>query len=216
MMDEETDKQGTFGLNGRTQIVVVAALAAVLGLVLLYQYSQAGDTPPVASPAHGPGSPALATPSADASLAVLQADIKPARLAAPAEVVFITRDPFVADGQLAKLLARPDSPAPVEPAEPPKPSPEEIAQGVRAEAAKLSLRGVFGGGNDLIAFIGDRTVRTGDKAGPFEVVRIGEREVVLRKDGIEAVLRLAQPGMKPGTPPDAPVEQPAPAPQPSR
>ena len=54
----------------------------------------------------------------------------------------------------------------------------------------LKLKGTVTGGENPVAVINDKFVYTGDRIGDYEVITIGEDEVVLKSDTHNVVLRI--------------------------
>jgi type II secretory pathway component PulC len=55
----------------------------------------------------------------------------------------------------------------------------------------LKLKGVIVGANHSLAIINDKFVRTGERINGYRVIRIGEKEVLLRSGNKTVKLRLA-------------------------
>ena len=64
-------------------------------------------------------------------------------------------------------------------------------QPAQQQVKSLKLKGVIVGGNHSIAIINDKFVRTGERINGYRVVRIGQKEVLLRSGNKTVKLRLA-------------------------
>ena len=65
------------------------------------------------------------------------------------------------------------------------------SQPAQREVKSLKLKGVIVGDKHSIAIINDKFVRTGERINGYRVVRIGEKEVLLRSGNKTVKLRLA-------------------------
>ena len=195
-MSEEKTQKGTFGMSQQKQLIVVGALGAILGGLLLYRYVQADASPVGAAPGKAPKS-AQPKPAASpaASLAVLRAQVEPLKLAQPAQVVIVTRDPFEPAANLLKIMQKPEASL-MPPGSASKRAPVKVtAENIKAQAAKFKLKGIFGGESDPIAFINGRIVRPNSSLGEFTVVAVVGREVIIEKNGVRVTLKMAEPGL---------------------
>jgi hypothetical protein len=69
--------------------------------------------------------------------------------------------------------------------------PTKKSRSVQRKVTSLKLRGVIVGGKHPIAIINDKFVRTGERINGYRVVRIGEKEVLLKSGNKTIKLRLA-------------------------
>ena len=69
--------------------------------------------------------------------------------------------------------------------------PTKKSRSVQRQVTSLKLRGVIVGGKHPIAIINDKFVRTGERINGYRVVRIAEKEVLLKSGNKTVRLRLA-------------------------
>jgi type II secretory pathway component PulC len=69
--------------------------------------------------------------------------------------------------------------------------PTKRGQPAQRQVKSLKLKGVIVGGKHSIAIINDKFVRTGDRINGYRVVRIAEKEVLLKSGNKTVRLRLA-------------------------
>ncbi len=69
--------------------------------------------------------------------------------------------------------------------------PTKKGQPAQRQVKSLKLKGVIVGGKHSIAIINDKFVRTGERINGYRVVRIAEKEVLLRSGNKTVKLRLA-------------------------
>jgi hypothetical protein len=76
------------------------------------------------------------------------------------------------------------------PMRPRRPRPEFSTPKLSKPPSNLKLMGVIFGGGDPVAIINGQFVRTGERIDKYKVVRIGEKEVLLRSGNKTAELKL--------------------------
>lgn len=113
----------------------------------------------------------------------------------------LARDPFAADWSLfrsarpAQMASEGQAPRPSfwtllrDQARAERERQARRTAAVRQAAAALKLQSTIAGAAPA-AMISDALVRPGDRIGGFEVVEIGERTVVVRKEGVRVTLRM--------------------------
>ena len=69
--------------------------------------------------------------------------------------------------------------------------PTKRGRSAQRQGTSLKLKGVIVGGNNSIAIINDKFVRTGERINGYKVVRIAEKEVWLKSGNRTVKLRLA-------------------------
>lgn len=69
--------------------------------------------------------------------------------------------------------------------------PSKKGRPAQRQGKSLKLKGVIVGGNNSIAIINDKFVRTGERINGYKVVRIAEKEVWLKSGNRTIKLRLA-------------------------
>jgi len=186
-MVEEATKKGTFGLSRTAQYSLVAALAAVLAGVLLFQVARGGKT--AAEAAVQPGEQASPQGLSLPPTAPPLPDERPpaARRDPPG------RDPFEMPRELREMLeARAHGPQPppaqAEDAEPDKPRGPDPA--IIEEARNLQLKGILGSETNRVAYISNKPVRAGSRIEGFTVLEVREKSVLLKKQETEVEIEL--------------------------
>ena len=181
-MSSETQTTGT-AVGSRHQI----ALAGVLALVLI---GLVGRSALKSKKADAAPAPVLVSQIADSSeddIAELIASLvrpadaaQPHRLASPP----MASDPFAMPQEMARMLDE----------------RKASASGGESLAAadELTLKGIFIEADGRAAFVNDRVVQPGDVIEGYEIVRIEDRLIVVRRDGREAILALPEPALNNG------------------
>ena len=194
-MDEPKHKTSTFGLTQRNQYIIVGALAAVLGSVLIFQLARRGEA--TAGPA----------PAEAEEAAPLPASALPGPAAVPAEpkaiacAATIEHDPFTMPKLLRDMLDQQAKPK-GEAGKPPAARGPDPA--VLEQARSLALKGIIGNSSGRIAYINDSPVQAGAAINGFTVVEVREKSVLLKKDQTEVTLELNRPATKRGDIPPEP------------
>jgi len=159
--------------TGRIKIYLVVGLALVLAaLVYRYLHARAAQNRSISPP------PATATLSEMPELP----DLYPERQ----RKTQIERSNI---RELRRLFVR-DIFAPVK-SLPKARRPTKKSRSVQRKVTSLKLRGVIVGGKHPIAIINDKFVRTGERINGYRVVRIAEKEVLLKSGNKTVRLRLA-------------------------
>jgi hypothetical protein len=157
--------------TGRIKIYLIVGLALVLAaLVYRYLHARAARNRSI--------SPATATVSEMPELT----DLYPERQ----QKTQVARSNI---RELRRLFVR-DIFAPVK-SLPKAQRPTKKGQPAQRQVKSLKLKGVIVGGKHSIAIINDKFVRTGDRINGYRVVRIAEKEVLLKSGNKTIKLRLA-------------------------
>lgn len=159
--------------TGRIKIYLVVGLALVLG-ALVYRYLHA----------RAARNRSISPPSATATLSEMPElpDLYPERQRKNQVERSSIRE-------LRRLFVR-DIFAPVK-SLPKAKRPTKKGRPVQRQVKSLKLKGVIVGGKHSIAIINDKFVRTGDRINGYRVVRIAEKEVLLKSGNKTVRLRLA-------------------------
>ncbi|MGD8254150.1 MAG: hypothetical protein PVJ11_05835 [Syntrophobacterales bacterium] len=170
-MDDGGSKQSKS--TGRIKMYLVVGLALVLAaLVYRYLHARAARNRSISPP------PATATVSEMPELT----DLYPER----------QQKTQVAQSNIRELrrLSLRDIFAPGKPLSRAR-RPTKKGQPAQHQVKSLKLKGVIVGANHSLAIINDKFVRTGERINGYRVIRIGEKEVLLRSGNKTVKLRLA-------------------------
>ena len=194
--------------RSRRNLILLATLLAVWGLVMVFRAPGSESPVPAQSPPPGTSSPRTARPQG-AGVPRLKAELlQQAQMAYPAEVGSIFGSP---PPPPVKVAAPPPAPAgPPAPVAPPPPPPPDPFQ---EEAKRLRYLGFLQSGNTMTAFIARGpevfTVGPGQTvAEQFRIKAITEEAVLVTDASGEKQIRLPLAPSPAGGPPPGPPRQP--------